>query len=293
VKRLLSAPRHIRRSREILVIASYSPDWLPVLWSYVSCRKRLPFSIRLRGGHFHFQEQSDVATFWQVFGANLYGVRPTDKVIVDAGANIGAFTLFSLIAAPSARVIAAEPAPDSCARIRSLLAEHKVAHRVTLHEAALGASHGETTIDLDAGSQFRMSGHSGTPVTMLALSEVLPAEVDLLKMDIEGAEADVFRTLDASVLRRIRRIAMEYHPNVQVELLSDQFHASGFSTTRRDDGGGYGMLFALKQSSVVAPPSEGCCETADSRRCGGLPIAYVERFSCSAALQRRIDQDLC
>lgn len=263
MKRLLSAPRHLRRIREIPIVASYSPDWLPVLWSYVTCRKQLPFSIRLRGGHFHFQEQSDVATFWQVFGAHLYDVRPTDKVIVDAGANIGTFTLFSLLAAPSAKVIAVEPAPDSCARIRSLLAEHNLAHRVTLHEAALGASHGETTIDLDAGSQFRISGHSGTAVTMLALSEILPAEVDLLKMDIEGAEADIFRTLDDSLLGRIRRIAMEYHPNVDVDLLSDQLNVAGFSTSRRDDGNGYGMLFALNKSPVSERQSAGLRETAD------------------------------
>lgn len=251
MKRLLSVPRHLNRSREIRLIASYSPDWPTLLWSYVAGGKKLPFSIRLRSGTFHFQEQSDVATFWQVFGANLYGIQPSDKVIVDAGANIGAFTLFSLLAAPSCRVIAVEPAPDSCSRIRSLLAEHQLTDRVELHQAALGASHGETTIDLNAGSQFRISGQRGVPVAMLSLAEILPAEIDLLKMDIEGAEAEVFGSLDNSLLKRIRRIALEYHPTVQVEVLRQKLSASGFSTRVRDDGNGYGMLFALNESAVA------------------------------------------
>ncbi len=40
-------------------------------------------------------------------------MRKTDRLIIDAGANIGAFVLYALLTAPNARVIAIEPAPDS------------------------------------------------------------------------------------------------------------------------------------------------------------------------------------
>jgi len=178
--------------------------------------------------------------------ACVYPVKFSDQLIVDAGANIGAFTLYALHSAPNANVIAIEPAPDSCARIRSMLRSNAPEARVTLHEAALGESFGETTIQLDVGSQFRRTGGTGHAVSMLPLDSVIPADatVDLLKIDIEGAEYGVLKSIAPSTLRRIRRIILEFHPQASPSSALDPLKANGFSVTRfQEDGAGYGLAW--------------------------------------------------
>jgi hypothetical protein len=155
--RLLNAARHLNRVPEILRCRSHTKEWRRLTSAYVGVNTELPFQISFASGGFEFREVGDVATFRQIFYRGVYPVQPSDRIIVDAGANIGAFTLYALRTAPDAEVIAIEPAPDSCNRLRSMLRKNALESRVKLHEAALGEAYGETTIQLDAGS------HSGAP----------------------------------------------------------------------------------------------------------------------------------
>jgi hypothetical protein len=100
MSRLLRAATQIRRVPEVLHCRSLTRDWVRLTVAYVGLRSKLPFSINLPSGPFEFRETSDIPTFWQIFLANLYPVRPTDRVIIDAGANIGAFTLYALLTNP-------------------------------------------------------------------------------------------------------------------------------------------------------------------------------------------------
>jgi hypothetical protein len=89
VGRLFRTLKNPRRFSEISLCKSATPEWVQLLTAYAGFPFR-PFSITLRSGPFEFQEKGDVATFWQVFFRNVYPVRPTDRLIVDADANIGA-----------------------------------------------------------------------------------------------------------------------------------------------------------------------------------------------------------
>jgi hypothetical protein len=54
------------------------------------------------------------------------------------------------------------------------------------------------------------------------------AELDMLKMDVEGAEHEVFPATPTQVLRRIRHIGLEYHPNGSKSGLFALLTAAGF-----------------------------------------------------------------
>ena len=58
---------------------------------------------------------------------------------------------------------------------------------------------------------------SAATVPTVTLTEFLDRNgldtVDLLKMDIEGSEHEVLLTTKGEVLRRIRRLDVEYHPS--------------------------------------------------------------------------------
>src|SRR5579884_3969850 len=103
--RLLRTLKNPRRFSEISLCKSATPEWMQLLTAYVGFPFR-PFFITLKSGPFEFREKSDVATFWQVFFRNVYPLRPADRLIVDAGANIGVFSLYALLALHDCRVIA-------------------------------------------------------------------------------------------------------------------------------------------------------------------------------------------
>ena len=97
MSRLLRAFTQVRRMPEVIHCRSLTRDWVRLTTAYVRMTSKLPFSINLPSGPFEFREISDIPTFWQIFFADLYSVRPTDRIIIDAGANIGAFTLYALL----------------------------------------------------------------------------------------------------------------------------------------------------------------------------------------------------
>jgi FkbM family methyltransferase len=249
--RLSKTVQHLNRVPEVLRCRRHTKQWLTLTSAYVGLRPSLPFEVTLPSGTFQFREISDVATFWQIFYRGIYPVDASDGLIIDAGANIGAFTLYALQAAPQARVVAIEPAPDSCSRVRSMLRAHHLESRCTLHEAALTGSAGETTIELNTGSQFRRSGRGGQRVVATTLDRVIPDEktVDLLKMDIEGAEYEVLQSVAPETMGRIRRIVLEFHPDAPYQKATDPLVANGFElAVCRDDGEGYGVAW-LEQNS--------------------------------------------
>ena len=55
----------------------------------------------------------DLATLWLIFFSPAYPVKASDRVIVDAGANVGFFTLYASHRAPLARIISIEPFPPT------------------------------------------------------------------------------------------------------------------------------------------------------------------------------------
>src|ERR1700680_2049448 len=159
--RTIKALRNLNRLPEVWRCRRHTKEWFRLTAAYIGLYQNFPFTITLPSGTFEFVEPSDVATFWQIFYRDVYPVCSADRLIIDAGANIGAFTLYALLSAPQSTVIAVEPAPDCCQRIKVMLRAHGLESRCKLHEVALGKSRGETFLPLTAGSQFRRTGLNG------------------------------------------------------------------------------------------------------------------------------------
>jgi FkbM family methyltransferase len=246
----------IRRLAEVPRVRYSTPDWWTLFSAYVGLWPvKFPFSIGLATGPFEFREASDVPTFWQIFFAQIYNVSPTDGLIIDAGANIGAFTLYALLQAPNAHVVAIEPAPDTVERLRSVVQAHGFSHRCTILQAALSGAVGTTTIQLWPNSQARVTGRGGVAVPTVTLDGLITSygNVDLLKMDIEGAEYEALPVASPATLRRILRIEMEYHPEGDTEALFRHLTRHGFALRLANHPScesGYGMasLTRTKQS---------------------------------------------
>src|SRR5207247_4266558 len=134
--------------------------------------------------------------------AYYFRARRPDPLIVDGGSNIGMSVLFFKALYPDARVVAFEPAAPA----HHLLVANVEANRladVEVHRAALGRENGVVAFyeDPEDPATFRMSTRreripgGETTVEQRRLSEFLGGEVDLVKLDVEGAEADVLDDL--------------------------------------------------------------------------------------------------
>lgn len=162
---------------------------------------------------------SDAAVFEQVFIQQQYACslqalkRP--RLILDCGANVGYTSLYFLTRLPTAHVIAIEPDPDNFALCKKNLQQY--ADRVTLVQAAVWPR--STTLILSgqrAGNEWglRVEPSSEGTVQAVTIPDLLHRsgfeEIDLLKMDIEGAEKAMFSEA-YDWLDKVKAIAIELH----------------------------------------------------------------------------------
>ena len=165
--------------------------------------------------------------------------------IVDCGSNIGMSILFFKALYPKAKVIGFEPSADTFA----LLSENVRANGlqdVRLHQVAVGDKEGSITFfnASEAGSviastnPLRMSSKS-TTVQQVRLSTFIDRPVDLLKIDVEGAETKVFADLvESGAIAKIDRMIIEYHHHIDRD--DDSF--STFLAVLETHGYGYQLV---------------------------------------------------
>jgi FkbM family methyltransferase len=125
-------------------------------------------------------------------------LRPA-SVFVDVGANVGYHAVFA--AQLGARVVAVEPVPWTLELLRANVWRHGA--DVSVVEAAASDTPGFVRIGLDpAHRSGARLGDEGVEVRAAPLDELVPdGEVDVLKIDVEGAEPLVLRGA-SSILAR-------------------------------------------------------------------------------------------
>jgi len=179
-------------------------------------------------------EPESTRRFWDRLGPGM--------IVVDGGANMGGYSLLaSARVGESGRVFSFEPAPENAARLRGFVAK---CGNVEVVERAIGGSVGVAQLHLDtfhAGHSLTIvRGDAGTievPVTTMdafVAEKRLPG-IDVLKLDVEGAELDALRGATA-LLSGARRptILCEVHAPILPEELRDYLTPFGYVTELLD-----------------------------------------------------------
>jgi FkbM family methyltransferase len=157
-------------------------------------------------------------------------------IVLDAGAHVGLFSLRA--AAYAARVIAIEPHPGNFSLLRINLRAND-AVTVEPRNLALCDVAGEADFfegdHSDAGSlmSFGTRRHRVGSVTLDQMIGELGA-VDLLKLDIEGAEFSVLQSASDETLARIAAIVAELHPaghGERIHAAANRLASIGFDVT--------------------------------------------------------------
>ena len=160
--------------------------------------------------------------------------------ILDGGANVGLASLYFKQRYPRARITAYEADPSLAAMVAANLETNGAADAEVVH-AALWTSNGELTFRCegsDSGMIASLPGAvDGRTATVRArrLRDLLEAEpIDLLKLDIEGAEDPVLADCEP-VLHRVRAMIMDLHEfdpgNRRAPCVLDRLSRAGFAYT--------------------------------------------------------------
>lgn len=177
---------------------------------------RYPFYYRLNS--------SDFGIVWHVLIRRDYDCVAHEKdvsLILDCGANIGCASFFFLHQYPEARVIAVEPDSGNFELCRRNLEPFK--DRVILENSGiwpvsepLRVIRGDYRDGQEWSFQVRPTSEGERPDVMgVSIPDLVKSsefsDIDLLKIDIEAAERELFSRDVAPWLSRTRHIAIELH----------------------------------------------------------------------------------
>jgi FkbM family methyltransferase len=172
----------------------------------------------VRLGKLDLQVPDCLSFIWQykeIFVEESYNFQTDspEPVIFDCGANLGMSCLYFRQLFPMSRILAFEADPDIAEILQRNLKKNGAAD-VQVHSHAVWVDDSEIVFSKegsDSGSVVS-SGENTVRLPAVRLKSLLEKEprIDLLKMDIEGAETTVLQDCQDS-LSHIRNIFVEYH----------------------------------------------------------------------------------
>lgn len=142
-----------------------------------------------------------------------------EALLLDVGSNKGLFSLVHLLIGSRHRALLVEPSPPLCQDSFSLLTRNGVAGRAEIVTAGACATSGPRRIAIDElGFARSAAGEAGaievpffTVDELCASRGIVPA---IVKIDVEGAEADVLRGATATLCAHRPVLCLELHLDV-------------------------------------------------------------------------------
>jgi FkbM family methyltransferase len=245
--RWMKALFNIERLPEIWRSMILTKSWWIFTCAYLNLGKiDYPLMLVTRSGtQIQLNNFHDCITAWVIFCRNEYCVPPDAKVIVDLGANFGAFTLLAAHKARNSHIISVEPFPRMFERLCENIAGNGLRERVNCLPLAVAKVSGERKMSLEEGpDQSRgilpeeiVETEKSISVRTISLAELITyvqanlgiEQIDLVKMDIEGSEHEFLPEIPAETLQSIQAWQMEYHPNGSKQLLFKALEKAGFN----------------------------------------------------------------
>lgn len=184
--------------------------------------ENLPHPIHLRRG------TSDIPTFHQIFTFRDYDIplpfKP--KTIIDAGANIGFASVYFANKYPEATIACVEPEQSNFAILEKNTQGYA---NITPLKNAVANEGGVTFNVVDSGGgnwgfmtlseSASAGGKIVDTVTTISIKEIADRmgfdQIDLLKIDIEGAEKELFENNYESWLPKTKCLIIELHDGMK------------------------------------------------------------------------------
>ena len=164
-------------------------------------------------------------SYFEFFYRNVYKDLPFKEngTVIDLGAHVGSFTLYSL-SRGAGKVIAVEPFEKNAnnmkktfSKYNNIIVENAAIYKEDgTHDFFVGELSGWSSLGIEDHDRYlsdkRFVKETVKTVTLKSLLEKYGIEkIDVLKMDVEGSEYDIFETITSDMLKNIDNILLEYH----------------------------------------------------------------------------------
>jgi FkbM family methyltransferase len=197
---------------------------------------------------------------------------PAGGVVLEGGAHLGYITVHAARAAgPSGRVIVFEPNLSVHTVLRANLEANGVEERVSILPLALGEQAGTARLYLSGDTSSLFGDHeavAAVDVDVVRADDAVDGPVDVVKLDVEGAEVAALRGMEGLLRQEQapRALFIECHP----ELL----HRAGSSRDELLDwlrAAGYDVQWIDEANGRAAPLSQPWTEHYVNLRCLRVP----------------------
>ncbi len=204
---------------------------------------------------------TDLMAFTHVWLLHEYGrsgfeIRDTD-IVIDVGAHIGLFALFSSQFCKNGKIYCFEPVKENFDLLESNLELNNIRNVVAIN-AAISTNNGIVTMYLDedeSGHSMYGTGIKQIQVKSFSLQDVFDSnklkKCDFLKIDCEGEEYKIIDSLPTPYFDKINKMCIEYHfadtkPHLLQEMIK-RLRLSFYMIDTRDILPSIGFLYAKKK----------------------------------------------
>jgi len=225
---LLLNSKRFNRFQRHHIASNVQNQATPVRYNIIYGGREQPVYLRTYAG--------DIRMLYEIFLDQAYrlpgSVSFENGVIVDAGANIGMTAMYLSGRFPDAAVYCIEPATENIQVLKMNLAPGLSTGKVHITQAALYARDGEINISNDKWAYniaIDSAGYTTVPATSMDsfLQKNKLERIDLLKIDVEGAEAFIFFP-NAGWLTKVNAILIEIHTAEMLTAIQSVLSAAGF-----------------------------------------------------------------
>jgi len=172
-----------------------------------------------------------------------YFELPASPTIVDVGGYIGDFSIYAVKHLNADRVIVYEPTAENFEILKQNIENNSFEKQITAVKKAVSNSKEiMLNVEIQECDEVHVSAYwyqdaEQRVIPSVTLADILELHqldsVDLLKVDCEGGEYDIFPTATDETYRRIRNIVFEYHKvdgfKEKFELVLSRLRSAGYT----------------------------------------------------------------
>ncbi|MCX6798069.1 MAG: FkbM family methyltransferase [Candidatus Falkowbacteria bacterium] len=261
---LIVGQRYLRIINKLFLTFKTVKNWPLVIKDYLGLNQTDAIIIKFYSGlkvkvRSHSVDAHEVVTILsgQEYPFKLLRPLRPEAIIIDIGAHLGSFSLYLKNKLPRATFYCFEPAKDNFALLLENIKLNNL-NQVFSYQLAVTGTDGPAWLQvgaLESNAYSLGQAQTGEPVDGLSLDSFLNQnkinQVDLIKMDCEGAEYEILDNF--SRLKDVKAIILEYHR--QDDKFNDEYifkllSAQGFSLRNRRDypGRQQGIMYFVQEN---------------------------------------------
>lgn len=200
------------------------PDFRENITRYIIGSGQYPYEIKVRTPLGLIMPRlfshHDLLTVNEIFCRNDYLADENIRTVVDLGSNIGISALYFLTRNNESKCYLYEPDERNTGKLKKNLVGFEERYRLV--QKAVSHDTGEVEFGVEPTGRYGGIGvKTGQTITVecLDINEVIGGVleesriIDILKIDTEGMEVTTVDAIDPKLLRKIRKVYLEAHPD--------------------------------------------------------------------------------